>query len=111
MDFLGISRPLEANQSSDLLHPGRVSESAGTRRGQAAAEKLREPATHEQLAVMRRELDGLVAARQHRAGQPHHITHGALRNGCGGPAAAAATAGQLAKRIDILRDWATRNTP
>lgn len=44
-------------------------------------------------------------------GGPHGITHAALRKECGGPAAAAATAVQLAKRIDLLRDCATRNTP
>ena len=48
--------------------------------------------THEQLAVMRRELNGLVAAWYHRTGQPHGVTHAALRKECGGPAAAAANA-------------------
>jgi hypothetical protein len=64
-------------------------------------------ATHEHLAVMRRELNGLVAAWYHRTGQPHGVTHAALRKECGGPAAAAATADQLTKRIDLLRDWAS----
>ncbi len=68
----------------------------------------REVSTHEQLAVMRRELNGLVAAWYHRTGQPHGVTHAALRKECGGPAAAAASADQLTKRIDLLRDWATR---
>ena len=51
--------------------------------------------THEQLAVLRRELNGLVAAWNHRTGQPHGVTHAALRKECGGPAAAVATADQL----------------
>jgi predicted nucleic acid-binding Zn ribbon protein len=55
---------------------------------------------------MRRELNGLVAAWYHRTGQPHGVTHAALRKECGGPAAAAANAVQLGKRIDLLRDWA-----
>jgi hypothetical protein len=59
---------------------------------------------------MRRELNGLVAAWFHRTGQPHGVTHAALRKECGGPAAAAATADQLGKRIDLIRDWATRRT-
>ena len=61
----------------------------------AAATEPREVTTHEQLATMRRELNGLVAAWYHRTGQPHGVTHAALRKECGGPAAAAATAGQL----------------
>jgi predicted nucleic acid-binding Zn ribbon protein len=58
--------------------------------------------------VLRRELNGLVAAWHHRTGQPHGLTHAALRKECGGPAAAAANAAQLAKRIDLLREWATK---
>ena len=58
--------------------------------------------------MMRRELNGLVAAWHHRTGQAHGITHAALRKECGGPAAAAASAVQLRQRIDLLREWATR---
>ncbi len=63
-------------------------------------------ATHEQLAVLRRELNGLVAAWHHRTGQAHGITHAALRKECGGPAAAVASADVLKKRIDRVREWA-----
>ena len=56
---------------------------------------------------MRRELNGLVAAWYHRTGQPHGVTHAALRKECGGPAAAAASAAQLRQRIDLLREWAS----
>ncbi len=111
MDFLGIPGLLEADQVRDLLRH-RQSERA-RRRGPAPApveNAPREVATHEQLAVMRRELNGLVAAWFHRTGQPHGVTHAALRKECGGPAAAAATADQLGKRIDLIRDWATRRT-
>ena len=45
--------------------------------------------------MLRRELNGLVAAWNHRTGQPHGVTHAALRRECGGPAAAVATAEQL----------------
>ena len=62
----------------------------------------------EQLAVLRRELNGLVAAWNHRTGQPHGVTHAALRKECGGPAAAVATADQLQGRIDRIRDWAAQ---
>ncbi|MCW2828970.1 MAG: Type restriction enzyme res subunit [Marmoricola sp.] len=106
MDFLGIPGLLEADQVRDLLR-SRQSERARQRVPVAEAEKPREIATHEHLAVMRRELNGLVAAWYHRTGQPHGVTHAALRKECGGPAAAAATADQLTKRIDLLRDWAS----
>ncbi|MEO5651269.1 MAG: DEAD/DEAH box helicase [Marmoricola sp.] len=109
MDFLGIPGLLEADQVRNLLQH-RQSERA-RRRPVAAQEVAPEVSTHEQLAVMRRELNGLVAAWYHRTGQPHGVTHAALRKECGGPAAAAATAAQLTKRIDLLREWATRNTP
>jgi hypothetical protein len=56
--------------------------------------------------VLRRELNGLVAAWHHRTGQPHGVTHAALRKECGGPAAAVASADQLQARIDRVRGWA-----
>ena len=107
MDFLGIPGLLEPDQVRDLLHH-RQSERAARRTPAREPVPERETTTHEQLAVMRRELNGLVAAWYHRTGQPHGVTHAALRKECGGPAAAAANAAQLEKRIDLLRDWATR---
>ena len=108
MDFLGIPGLLEADQVRDLLRH-RQSERARRRTPVAEVAEPRENATHERLAVMRRELNSLVAAWYHRTGQPHGVTHAALRKECGGPAAAAATTDQLSKRIDLLRDWATRS--
>ena len=110
MDFLGIPGLLEPDQVRSLLqHRQRQ------RRDIEAEAAERDPlldrtATHERLAILRRELNGLVAAWHHRTGQPHGITHAALRKDCGGPAAAIATADQLQARIDKLRDWATRKT-
>jgi hypothetical protein len=66
--------------------------------------------TFEQLAVLRRELNGLVAAWNHRTGQPHGVTHAELRKQCGGPAAAVASADQLRDRITRLRELAARRT-
>ena len=114
MDFLGIPGLLDADQVRDLLH-SRQSEraqkqKAGRSRSEEAADALVEMSTHEQLAVLRRELNGLVAAWHHRTGQAHGITHAALRKECGGPAAAVATAEQLRARIDRLREWALRKT-
>ncbi len=113
MDFLGIPGLLEPDQVRDLLRT-RQSERAAKQKATAAgaprADTVEQVTTHEQLAVLRRELNGLVAAWHHRTGQAHGITHAALRKECGGPAAAVATADQLRKRIDTIRDWAVRRT-
>jgi superfamily II DNA or RNA helicase len=105
MDFLGIPGLLEPDQMRDLLR-SRQSERARRQRPEHAETVPRQVSTHEQLATLRRELNGLVAAWNHRTGQPHGITHSALRKECGGPAAALATADQLQLRIDRIRDWA-----
>jgi superfamily II DNA or RNA helicase len=111
MDFLGIPGLLEPGQMRELLQQ-RQSDRA---RKQKAAPKpepdtVTEVTTHEQLAILRRELNGLVAAWHHRTGQAHGITHAALRKECGGPAAAVATAEQLHARIDKVREWAVRKS-
>jgi len=117
MDFLGIPGLLEPDQMRQLLQQ-RQSDRAKQQkargdaleevRRQAAADGLAESTTHEQLAVLRRELNGLVAAWHHRTGQAHGITHAALRRECGGPAAAVATADQLRSRIERIREWAAQ---
>ncbi|MDN7120158.1 DEAD/DEAH box helicase [Nocardioides sp. ChNu-153] len=118
MDFLGIPGLLDADQVRDLLQ-SRQSERARKQKAAAdagppaparAADTADELTAHEQLAVLRRELNGLVAAWNHRTGQPHGVTHAALRRDCGGPPAAVATAEQLRARIDRIRDWAVRRT-
>ena len=67
-----------------------------------------ELATHEQIALLRRELNGLVAAWHHRTGQPHGVIHNDLRRKLGGPAAAHASSTQLKERIGFIRDWASQ---
>ena len=111
MDFLGIPGLLEPDQVRDLLHQ-RQSDRAKRQRATSSTPEdvTRDVSTHEHLAVLRRELNGLVAAWNHRTGQPHGVTHAALRRECGGPAAAVATADQLTKRIDRIREWAARKT-
>nr|WP_236554499.1 DEAD/DEAH box helicase [Nocardioides sp. AX2bis] len=116
MDFLGIPGLLEPGQMRELLQH-RQSERRRTQSAQRAArpdpdaaETVRSVSTHEQLALLRRELNGLVGAWHHRTGQAHGITHAALRKECGGPAAAVANAEQLQARIDRVRDWAARRT-
>ncbi|GAB2451985.1 DEAD/DEAH box helicase [Nocardioides hungaricus] len=112
MDFLGIPGLLEPDQVRELLQTRQSDRARKQRAGRAeeAADALVEMTTHEQLAVLRRELNGLVAAWHHRTGQAHGITHAALRQECGGPAAAVATAEQLRDRIDRIREWALRKT-
>ncbi|MBA2956204.1 ATP-dependent helicase [Nocardioides sp. MAH-18] len=112
MDFLGIPGLLEPDQVRELLQT-RQSERAKKQRSTRRSpepDTVAEVSAHEQLAVLRRELNGLVAAWHHRTGQAHGITHAALRKECGGPAAAVATAEQLHARIDRIREWATRRS-
>jgi len=106
MDFLGIPGLLEPDQMRELLSH-RTSERARRRTPSSDAHHEPRP-SHEQLAVLRRELNGLVAAWHHRTGQAHGLTHSALRRECGGPPAAVATADQLHARITRLREWAVR---
>lgn len=108
MDFLGIPGLLEQDQVKELLRHRQSERAQKQRTERREPEPEREASTHEQLAVLRRELNGLVAAWHHRTGQPHGITHAALRKECGGPAAATATAEQLHTRIDRIREWAAR---
>ncbi|WP_439117303.1 DEAD/DEAH box helicase [Nocardioides cremeus] len=114
MDFLGIPGLLEPGQMRDLLRQ-RQSDRARKQKpvtpaAATAAPSVEQVSTHEQLAVLRRELNGLVAAWFHRTGQAHGITHAALRKECGGPAAAIANAEQLRARIDRVREWAARKS-
>jgi superfamily II DNA or RNA helicase len=107
MDFLGIPGLLEPDQVRELLHHRQ----RARRTSAAAAHEAtpeREPSTHEQLAVLRRELNGLVAAWHHRTGQAHGVTHSTLRKELGGPPAAIANAEQLHARINRLREWAAK---
>jgi superfamily II DNA or RNA helicase len=106
MDFLGIPGLLEPDQVRELLHHRQ--HSRRTAAASHADEAPRELSTHEQLALLRRELNGLVAAWHHRTGQAHGVTHAALRKELGGPAAAIANAEQLHARINRLREWAAK---
>jgi superfamily II DNA/RNA helicase len=109
MDFLGIPGLLEPDQVRDLLKHRQSERAARSRRTAETSHEAPPPAavsTHERLALLRRELNGLVAAWHHRSGQPHGVTHAALRKECGGPVASLATEDQLQARIDRIRAWA-----
>ena len=130
-DYLGLPGLLEPDQVTTLLRkrqaaqlaarsaaaktvpPGEGGPADGglfAERGFAPAEK--EPArqaptvSREQLAALRKELNGLVGAWSHRTGQPHGVIHNELRNSCGGPALPQASAEQIRARIDKIRQWA-----
>jgi superfamily II DNA or RNA helicase len=64
------------------------------------------PVSREALAALRKELNGLVGAWNHRTGQPHGVIHNDLRRACGGPPLPQATADQIRARIDMIRHWA-----
>ena len=114
LDFLGLPGLLEPDQVRELLRSRQQktmlrrrdggSRPAGEREVPAPADL----ATHEQVALLRRELNGLVAAWHHRSGQPHGVIHTDLRRKLGGPAAAHASSEQLHERIELLRDWAAQ---
>ena len=110
MDFLGIPGLLEPDQVRELL---RHRQSARMKEQRRAGRLQRhdpdhEPATHERLAGLRRELNGLVAAWHHRSGSPHGAIHAELQRSCGGPPSAVASADELTARIDKIREWAAR---
>ena len=110
MDFLGIPGLLDPGQMRELLAQRQSDRAKSRRKAAPEPDSVAALTTHEQLAMLRRELNGLVAAWHHRTGQAHGSTHAALRKECGGPAAAVANADQLQARIDLLRDWAIRRT-
>ncbi len=110
MDFLGIPGLLDPGQMRELLAQRQSDRAKSRRKAAPEPDSVAALTTHEQLAMLRRELNGLVGAWHHRTGQAHGITHAALRKECGGPASAVANAEQLQARIDTLRDWAIRRT-
>ncbi|MGH3354100.1 MAG: DEAD/DEAH box helicase [Nocardioides sp.] len=115
MDFLGIPGLLDTDQMKTLLQQrqsdrARKQKTTPSAAPVAADEPVAAVAAHEQLATLRRELNGLVAAWHHRTKTPHGVTHNRLRKECGGPPAAVANADQLRARIDALRDWAARGS-
>jgi superfamily II DNA or RNA helicase len=107
-DFLGLPGLLEPHQVTTLLQARQSAhETRGRGRGKAAAE-AQEAAAHRTVPALRKELNGLVGAWVHRTGIPHGAVHTELRQACGGPQAAQATAAQLRARIDLIRQWALR---
>jgi hypothetical protein len=121
-DFLGLPGLLAPEQVALLLRK-RQSDQAGKRgqppggHGTGAATAVPPPGgtgaaapsrtAREALAALRKELNGLIAARHHLTGQPHGVIHRELRQACGGPALPEATADQIRARIETVRRWAS----
>src|SRR5690606_20138564 len=108
-DYIGLPGLLEPEQVAILLRKRQAERQAAARKAAKREEQLQR-APHEELAALRKELNGLVGAWNHRTGQPHGITHAELRRICGGPPVAQATAEQLRKRIAEIRKWAARRS-
>jgi superfamily II DNA or RNA helicase len=125
-DYLGLPGLLEPDQVTTLLRKRQAAQlaarsAAATAPGEAPdgglfalpgeqpakAPEVKAPTvSREQLAALRKELNGLVGAWSHRTGQPHGVIHNELRSSCGGPALAQASAEQIKARIEKIRQWA-----
>lgn len=103
LDFLGIPGLLEPSQVAELLRHARSKRASKT-----SKPVIIEPSAFERQGALRRELNALVGAWNHRTGQPHGVTHSQLRSTCGGPSSSQATTAQLQQRIDKIRSWASR---
>jgi superfamily II DNA or RNA helicase len=107
-DFLGLPGLLEPDQVASLLRKRQADQQAAKRKVKPVSESEPVLAPHELLHELRKELNGLVGAWNHRTGQPHGVIHAELRRACGGPAIAQASAEQIRERIAIIRKWATQ---
>jgi len=106
-DYLGLPGLLEPDQVTTLLQARQTAHRA-TRSRRSATTAAAEAAAHRAVPALRKELNGLVGAWHHRTGIPHGAVHTELRQACGGPLAAQASAEQLQARIDLIRQWALR---
>jgi superfamily II DNA or RNA helicase len=110
LDFLGIPGLLEPEQVTVLLRQRQLAQLSGRNASTKPAPGARgdEVAGHRLLAVLRKELHGLVGAWSRRTGEPHAAVHSAVRRTAGGPEVPLASAEQLRQRIDTLRGWFVR---
>jgi superfamily II DNA or RNA helicase len=108
-DFLGIPGLLEPDQVASLLRKRQAEQLAAQRR--SAASKPDDRTAAEDLHALRKELNSLVGAWHHRTGKPHGVIHAELRQTCGGPPSAQASADDVRRRIAKIREWAARPLP
>jgi superfamily II DNA or RNA helicase len=103
-EYLGLPGLLSPDQVAILLQRRHTEQSAKRRGSVATATEPERPATAgERRILLRRQLNGLVAAHHHRTGLPHGKIHAELRRLCGGPPSAQATIEQLEARIATLQ--------
>jgi superfamily II DNA or RNA helicase len=112
-DYLGLPGLLEPDQVALLLRKrqsaqlaARSAEPQQPHGYSLVAAPAAPPVNREELAALRKELNGLVGAWSHRTGQPHGVIHAELRRSCGGPALPQATAEEIRTRIETIRQWA-----
>ena len=108
-DYIGIPGLLEPDQVADLLRQRQAKHVDARQRrsaaGGSASAQETSIAVHRQVAVLRKELNSLVAAWARRTGSPHGAVHADLRRRCGGGEVARASVEQIQARIDVLRGW------
>jgi superfamily II DNA or RNA helicase len=102
-EYLGLPGLLTPAQVAVLLAK-RQAQQRATAPAPRAPEPARKPRTAgERRLLLRRQLNGLVAAHHHRTGLPHGKIHAELRRLCGGPPSAQATIEQLEERIATIQ--------
>jgi superfamily II DNA or RNA helicase len=106
-EYLGIPGLLSSEQVAALLSKRQADQVAAEKRSRPAGhveEPARTPRTAaERRILLRKQLNGLVAAHHHRTEIPHGKIHAELRRLCGGPPSAQATIEQLEARITAIR--------
>jgi len=112
-EYLGLPGLLTPDQVATLLSKRQAdqvaAQTAAARRtgaGPAQPEVPAQPGPRsagERRILLRRQLNGLVAAHHHRTGLPHGKIHAELRRLCGGPPSAQATIEQLEERIAAIQ--------
>ncbi|WP_203917455.1 DEAD/DEAH box helicase [Rugosimonospora africana] len=106
-EYLGLPGLLTPDQVATLLAKRQADQVAAERRRPerqpVATAPSAPPTAGERRVLLRRQLNGLVAAHHHRTGLPHGKIHAELRRLCGGPPSAQATIEQLKERIATLQ--------
>ncbi|HZE41840.1 MAG TPA: DEAD/DEAH box helicase [Stackebrandtia sp.] len=105
-EFLGLPGLLTPEQVSMLLSKRQAAQVKGMSQAAAGAptQVSDEPrlSAAERRIVLRRKLNGMVAAHHHATNLPHGKIHAELRRICGGPPSAQATIEQLEQRIAAI---------
>jgi len=99
------AEPVPGGAAPQAVRPGVIAPGPARPAPGRAAAAAPPPTARETLAGLRKELNGLIAARHHLTGQPHAVIHRQLRQACGGPALPEASAAQIRARIDTIRRW------